>query len=158
MVKQWGNIGSGATAFTVDSTSLQAALAFGEAQTIIRMLGSYVIGPSAAPAATDSCIVSLGIGIVSSDAAAVGATAMPDPGGEARFPWLYWANHNLVYRSTEVDSSSPAGAVRVDFDIKSMRKVKPSESIVFLGQYENISGDPSVFLHTGRVRLLLAIH
>jgi len=129
-----------------------------EAQTILRMLGEYIIGPDAttAPTAGDFVSINVGIAVVSTDAAAV--TAVPEPGGEARYPWLYWANHPIAFEGASAVPDDPRAALRVKFDIRSQRKVKPSESLVLITEYEDGNGTPSVLVQVGRTRVLVAVH
>jgi len=122
------------------------------------MLGEYSIFPTAAPAAGDEMEFCIGIGVVSSDAATVGASAMPDPCDEPEYPWLYWASHPFGFNGTAVETALASGSVRKHFDIKSMRKIKPSESLVVIGQYADIgsAGEPPMTIVVGGLRVLLA--
>jgi len=158
MTKQWTSMSGNTTLFTSDSTAIQGSVAFVEAQTILRMLGEYVIGPdaTAAPTAGDRVSINVGIAVVSSDAAVV--TAVPEPGGEARYPWLYWANHPIIFEGNSVVPDDPRATRIVKFDIRSQRKVKPSESLVLITEYEDGNGAPSVLVTVGRTRVLVAIH
>ena len=162
MRKHWVGAGGTAADFTGDSTvNLQQVGGTGglaDAFTVLRMLGGYTIFPTSAPVAGDEVTVSYGIGVVSSDAATVGASALPDPGTEPEYPWLYWASHALGYSNNSVQQITGAGAVRVDFDIKSMRKIKPSESLVSVAQYNNVAtgGNPPLTIVVGGLRVLVA--
>ena len=102
MAKHWHVIAGVSLSFTVDVTGLGGGLALDGPWTAIRMLGEYTIGPDAAPAAGDQCTIGVGIGVVSSDAFAVGSTAMPDPVGEPEYPWLYWAEHDFHFVDTSL--------------------------------------------------------
>ncbi len=124
--------------------------------TILRMLGEYVIVPTAAPVAGDEALVTVGIGMVSTDAAALGETAMPDPASDADYDWLYWSSHRLVFGTTSVDPSSLGASVRKLFDVRSMRKFKPSSSLVMVVQLESGIGDPPVTISVGYTRVLIA--
>ncbi len=157
--KSWSAIPSIALAgFTGNATVSGASIAFTQASTIMRMLGEYVIAPLGGGtfAATDACTISIGIGVISSDAFALGATSFPDPGGEPEYPWLYWAMH-FIYFGDLVGSANHAGViVRKAFDVKSMRKVKPRQSLVFIAQYSDHSGTPPMELQVASTRVLLA--
>jgi len=124
--------------------------------TVIRMIGEYIIAPTTAPVALDKVRMIVGIGVVSTDAATVGASALPDPGAEPDYPWLYWKDHPVQYASTEVDPAGEAGTVRASFDIHSMRKIKPRESLVFVFEYNNVNGDPPLTAGVGLTRVLVA--
>ncbi len=157
--KEWNSLGSTAApiALTGSSTAIVAGtLDFQAAVTVLRMLGEYTINPgAAAPVSGDSCRIGVGIGVISSDAATLGATAAPDPNAEAEYPWLYWAVHPMVFRSTSQDPSSAAASVRHRFDVRSMRKIKPRESLVMIVEYLNNNGDPEITFFGGTVRVLI---
>ena len=156
MAKHWDEIGAATVAFGGSSTILTAALAFDEAWTVIRLLGEYSVGPGVAPVAGDQVAIGVGIGVVSSDAVAAGAGSMPDPVLEPGYPWLYWADHRLSFSSTSVDPSSNSASLRRAFDVKSMRKIKPRESLVLVAEYLNIVGDPPINFLAGKTRVLVA--
>ena len=156
MQKHWHQLNGTVFAFTVDATALLGSLALDGPFTVLRMLGEYIIGPTSAPVAADRAEISCGIGVVSSDAAAVGATAMPDPRDEADFPWLFWASHELLFPTTTADPSALVSSVRRTFDIKSMRKLKPRESLVFVAQYVDKGGAPPVSIVSAVTRILVA--
>ena len=120
----------------------------------MRMLGEYLIVPTSAPVATDQARVSVGIAVFAEDAVAAGA--FPDPDDEPEFPWMYWASHPFHFSSTSTDPSSAGAALRHTFDIRSMRKVKPQQSLAFAVQYVNVTGNPPLTICTGGIRLLIA--
>jgi len=159
MQKRWSNIGGETpTNFTTDSTAVIAnVLGFTEAETVIRMIGEYIIGLTAAAAAQDHCVLGVGIGIFSSDAVTLGGTAVPDPFGEPSYPWLYWASHPMHFPETAVNQAgAPPGSLRRTFDIRSMRKVKPRESLAMIVEYRDGSGAPPITFSPGKTRVLLA--
>ena len=82
---------------------------------------------------------------------------MPDPATDANYPWLYWASHKLFFTSSGNSGEGGAGySLRRSFDIKSMRKLKPSESLAFVFQYSDIAGAPPLQFTAGQTRVLLA--
>ena len=126
--------------------------------TVLRMLGEYVIAPTGNLTAGDRCSVGIGIGVVSADAATLGATALPDPEGEPEYPWLYWASHDFYFPAggTPLQPAGPSESVRVTFDVKSMRKVKPREVLAYVVDYTDGSGTPPLTLASGPIRVLKA--
>ena len=153
--KAWTQLLGQTTAFTADATSIIAGtFTPGEPGTILRMLGEYIIGPTSAPVAGDGVVVGIGIGIVSADAAAAGSASMPDPGGEPDFPWLYWMRHPFFYAGTSVQNGSGQDTVRKFFDSRSMRKIKPRESLVMVAEYGNLAGTPPLEVTVGGIRVL----
>jgi len=160
MPKHWERIGSSALiGFTGDATGLAAnPLDLPEAWTCLRLIGEYIIAAAATTiVAADFASIAVGIGVVSTDAATLGASAMPDPAGEPDFPWLYWASHSFSFLTTsDPEPSGAAGSVRKAFDVKSMRKIKPRESLVMVAQYTDVTGAPPLNWGHGITRVLVA--
>ena len=69
-------------------------------------------------------LVSAGIGIVSTDAAAIGITAMPTPLADADWPGWVWfySGAAIVQPSTGELANNPVASVRLPIDSKAMRK------------------------------------
>ena len=155
MDKEWNAIPGISLVVGSDNTFLGGGLSPGTSATVLRMLGEYVIAPRTSPVAIDEAQVVIGIGVISGDAFAAGAASVPDPGGEPEYPWLYWASHSLFFGSTQVDPASDAASLRAKFDIRSMRKMKPRETLAFIVQYININGNPDLKLLIGATRVLL---
>ncbi len=155
--KHWDSLAGAIILSTGNSTfAASGSLNLDEAWTVIRMLGEYTIAPTSAPAALDCAAIAVGIGVFSTDAVAVGASALPDPGQEPSFPWLYWADHSLQFATTTADPSGVAGTVRHSFDVRSMRKLKPREALLMVGEYINVVGNPPLTFHSGGTRILVA--
>ena len=93
--KEWVNIPASTNSFTGNATGSGGALESGTKLTVLRMLGEYAITLVPAPVALDECEIAVAIGVISSDAFALGASAFPDPVEEPEYPWLYWASHKL---------------------------------------------------------------
>ena len=84
---------------------------------------------SAAAAAGNAFIGAVGIGIVSNQAFAIGATAVPMPiDEEDSETWLWHHYVNLVAPST-TDFAPGAVNQRIEIDSKAMRKVEQNETI-----------------------------
>ena len=138
------------------TTSLGGSLAFSIPATILRMRGEiFAITDGAAE--SEALSMTLGIGVVSSDAFAAGAGSMPDPGGEPEYPWLYWTAFFIINQSG--DTASTPGeqnqigqAYRLRFDSKAMRKVKPGQSLTWVIQTDNATA-ADIFL--GQTRVLI---
>ena len=159
MAKQWGSIPAANITIAANSTVAPAAFGVVEAQTVMRMLGEYVIGvtPATPPTLGDKVGIAVGLGVISSDAFA--AVATPDPAAEPEYPWMYWASYCLSFNEgAAVQRTGTLGGLRVSFDIRSMRKMKPRESLAWVIQYVDIVGTPSVDIEIAHTRLLLAVH
>ena len=93
MVKSWDGPNLTATVeFTGSATGLPGArLEFTRARTLLRLIGQFsaYMDPSGA-AAEDSAAITFALGVISTDAIQLGATAVPDPMAESDYPWLYW--------------------------------------------------------------------
>ena len=159
LVKEWNGLNAIVLDLTADGTVLGSSLNFASAATVMRMLGEYVITPtSGGPiAADDAAVVSVGVGVVSTDAFNAGATAMPDPGSEPEFPWLYWMRHAVYMGAGTVADNAEqiGGAVRESFDVRGMRKMKPSESLALIVEYSDLQGTPALTLTFGGARVLI---
>jgi len=139
---------------TFISGGVNSALPF----TVLRMLGEYIITPDAAPSAQDACSVIVGIGVVSTDAFGVGSTAVPNPSGEVEYPWLYWAAHDFFFSdSTLLTGGDPARSIRRSFDVRSMRKVKPAQTLCMVIDYLDTTGAPPLQLELSQTRVLTAL-
>ena len=158
--KLWQGIPSIQLAMAANGTFAGPSLPFTSPQTVIRMLGEYVVTVTATPAAADAAKVGVGLAKVSTDAFGAGATALPDPISDPDFPWLYWAVHVFAFPvANQTDSNqSITGSLRHRYDIRSMRKFTANESLVLVAQYEDLSGAPPLLLSTGNSRILTTLH
>ncbi len=155
MDKHWSAHGGISFSATANGLAVGSPLNFDESWTVLRMIGSWIAGPDAAPTAQDQCTVTIGIGVFSMDAITLGITALPEPLQEPEFPWLYWESHRLFMAGTDVEGRTMS-SVRRTFDIRSMRKIKPREGLVTIAQYEDGVGTPPVQINTSSVRTLVA--
>ena len=122
------------------------------------MLGEYAINPTGTIAANDEALVVFAIGKVSTDAFAAGAASLPDPAAEPEYPWLYWASHPMIFGGSTLDPSTAPASLRHSFDVRTMRKFRPGESLVSVIQHVDVAGTPSMFLNIGHTRVLTTIH
>ncbi len=159
--KQWGAIfgaSQNLSAFGLFTTV--GKIDFTSKQTVLRMIGEYVITSRPVLANADEADVTVAIGKFATDAYTLGATAMPEPNQEPEFPWLYWASHPFHSTGTEADNNAQVNgiSVRHSFDIRTMRKFSPGETLGFVIQAEDVAGSPAMDIHLGTVRVLLTIH
>ncbi len=97
----------------------------------------------------------MALGIFSTDAFAAGA--VPEPIEEAEYPWLYHKVHQVVFFSNS-STTAPGGSwLRQSFDVRSMRKVGPRETLAWVVQYIDVVGAPPVTAISSLVRVLLAL-
>ena len=103
----------------------------GEGNTIVRIRGHLSAYLDAASAANNGFAVTLGIGIVTDQAFAIGATALPNPNDDTDWSWL-WTHYAFVMSPTGTVGEAPTAArLDVVVDTKAMRKIKLNE-IVFM--------------------------
>ncbi len=159
--KEWRSLpGGGPINMTATGTFGLSALPFTSPSTILRMIGEYVLSatPGGTFAASDAVGIMMAIGIISSDAFAVGTTAFPDPGGEPQYPWLFWKDHAFLMEDATPSPSAPPVVVRHSFDIGSMRRIKPRESLIWAIEYGDIAGAPPMTAILGSTRVLIGLH
>ena len=161
--KQWSSIPSLKIDMTADGNKGGSILDFAEAATVLRMIGEYILVPTGVASAADDVRIGIGIGVVSSDAAALGATALPDPIGEPEYPWLFWAVHGLYFAAATSGTAGQGpqgfgGSLRRSFDVRSMRKLKPRESLVAVVEYSDGTGTPPITIKMSNTRVLLGLH
>jgi len=156
-LKHWHGLAGGVSNLTAAGTSLFTSFGAPDTpSTILRMIFEYAIGPTSAPTALDGCVISMGLGIVSTDAAAVGATAMPDPStnGDPEFPWLWTASHVFHMPDTDPAAAVATASGRFFVDNRAMRILRPRSSLAFVLQYEDVNGTPPMSLAIGGARVL----
>ena len=156
--KLWAGVPGISAAISVAGTTVGGGFAFTSPQTVLRMLGEYTLVAAPTPTADDFCVITVALGKVSSDAATLGATAVPDPAGEPEYPWLYWAAHPMYFGAAAVDGASASNSVRQTFDIRSMRKFKARESLLWVIEYSDLNGTPSIRMILGQTRILTTLH
>ncbi len=159
MPKHWHFIPGANLAFTGNATGVGGSLALDGPWTVIRMLGEYLIHFTGGSTIVigDKATFALGIGVVSSDAVAAGAASLPDPAGEPEYPWLFWTSHELAaIEADALQRGGELGVIRRSFDIRSMRKLKPRESLVFVAQYVDVAGTPFIDVAIAQTRVLVA--
>ena len=158
MAKHWHFIPSLEFALTAAGTNVGGNLQLDGPFTVLRMLGSFLCTNSGTVVAGDAVNITIGIGVVSADAIAGGATTLPDPNGEPDYPWLYWEDVALFFRASGSPGleEGPGANVLTKFDIKSMRKIKPREGLVVVLSYTDNAGTPPIQVQFNRTRVLVA--
>ena len=157
MSKIWRDIGPGSSPLNTHGlTTLLGTLDFNQPETILRMVGEYSFQPDTTSAAVagDRAVITVGIGLVSLDAAVAGATALPDPDGDSQYDWLYWHAHSY-YVGTIL--TNPVIALRHQIDVRSMRRAKARQTLVFLVQFDIESLTPVVRFMQPRIRVLVGL-
>ncbi len=154
--KVWTVLAGISQSMTANATFLGGTFNSSVPFTVLRMLGEYIIAPTDGGTfvAGDAAGITVGIGVVSTDA--VGAGALPDPASEPEYPWLYWASHVVFLVDNSIASQvGLAGSVRANYDIKTMRKVSPRQSLKVSVDYSDLTGTPPLTVVLGQTRVLL---
>ena len=154
--KSWFSIPAITLPFTGNATVSGGALLFDIPATVLRIRGELIYQMQATGIAIgDQARVGFGLGIVSQDAFALGATALPDPLGDVSFPWLFWNETNFASELAAATNTAGSAVRRLVVDTKAMRKLKPEEALVAIYQYDDITGTPGVDVHQGQLRTLI---
>jgi len=102
-----------------------------ETLTVTRIRGLLTCDLSIVGGANEGFQLTYGIGIVSSDAFAVGATAVPNP--QEDMDWGGWMTHGFMNIVSPVATLSQASSqvkrVQAVIDVKAMRKMSPNETL-----------------------------
>ncbi len=157
MRKQWSGSQFGEVTLSTTNTSLGLAVISEPAEeaTILRLIGeALVVGT---PDGTgDDTVVGLGIAVVNENALTVGTTALPGPISDPEHDWLW---HAYIPLASSVSTAGSDVAItlnkRVPIQSRAMRKVRPDESLVMMGQLS--LGDFATVLVSGGVRALIAV-
>ena len=161
MLKEWLPLPGTAADLTASGTLVaMASLVFTGPGTILRMIGEYVIFPTAPLVAGDEAVVQVGIGIFSSDAVTLGATALPEPFGDVSYAgWLYTADHPFGANAAVEESALALMSIRKHFDVKSMRKFRTDQTIAMVAMLADVGsgGAPPMTIVAGGTKLLGAI-
>jgi len=98
-----------------------------------------------------------GLGVYSSDAFGIGATAMPGPVTDADYDWIWHSIYTLgpASVSTELDDVI-TGNVAFEVDSKAMRKLKPNQTIGWMVEGAVVNGG-GVFDFSVAVRQLFKL-
>ncbi len=157
--KLWAGLPGIELSLTAAGTSLGGSLAFNTRDTVMRMIGEYTIGadPASLPSIADSVFITVALARVSSDAFAAGAGSVPDPAEEPEYPWLYWKAHHLEFPTAGANTSTFVGSVRQAFDVRTMRKFSPRESLAWIVQYVDGAGTPPVIVGIAQSRVLIGL-
>jgi len=122
-------------------TSLQAA-------TLLRTRGE-ILASIDGPVDNDACSVACGITVVTEEQLAVGLTAVPDPAVDLDADWLW---HGFIPLKAQAGTGVGASlnvvgvAHRLTIDSKAMRKLRPTNSLVFAAKNSGLAGTPAVDL------------
>ncbi len=130
----WGDGPGGTTSTQVNSSATRilgsgVALTTEDRVTLVRLRGHLVANVASATAAGDGVVGAFGIALVTSDAFAVGVSAVPDPLTEAEFQWLYYTKVSWRVPAPSADIRDGYDRTIV-IDNKAMRKWRDGMTMV----------------------------
>jgi len=155
--KSWLKLTEFSASVTADATQGGSKIDFSGPGTILRIRGSWHCSLDSTAQLDDVMRITCAIGIVSTDAATLGATALPDPQAEPEYPWLYWSQMTLVAAviGTSFGGAWGPAAQSQEIDTKAMRRVKPGQSLVYYTQTTAATGAPVTNLNGQACRVLI---
>ncbi len=153
--KEWTNMLFTSNDIATETTTAGGSVAFAIPGTVLRVRGYVQAMFDESAQVTDRMIVTFGLGLFSTDAVALGATALPEPKDEPEYPWLWWGEMHLQSNATAGPISWGPTAQRLEVDSRAMRKFKPRESLSWVIQTTLDVGAPVTIISTGTTRVLI---
>ena len=153
--KQWAVAPSGLNALSGDQTFFIGSLAFSFPATILRVRGFVWAAMDQTKQLGDLAEVTWGLAVLSTDAVTAGVGSVPDPAGDADFPWMWWGSMQLDSFVSAAEEVWGTTAQRQEVDTKAMRKIKPNESVLMIGQIGGSVGAPVIDVAIGKMRMLI---
>ena len=134
------DVGPGGQTVTTYATSGVTLLGFGAAAvvdglTLIRLRGDIEIILMGASGISNGYAGAMGIGIVTAEAFAAGATAMPDP--VADLEWDGWLWHQFIQVHSDIIKSTTLNIPNQHYsvDSKAMRKLRLGDTIFMSSEF-----------------------
>ncbi len=128
------------------SVGTNLGVGIGGGVTLIRTRGwaSFHFDPTSI---ADTFNVGIGLGVYSSDAFTIGATAMPGPLTDADYDWIFHTTlvFGPAFSATE-DGTNIRNNHWLEVDSKAMRKIKPNQTIGWIAEGDVLSGGGTVDL------------
>jgi len=144
--KHWHSITPARVDFATNGTAILGQFSGNvDPFTFLRGLGEILVAPTGNGtfAAQDAARLTIGLAIITADAAALGLTAVPDPDDEPDYDWLWWYSTTVQFEgSADAPGQEIALTNRIRLETKAMRKVKPQMAVVMIGQYVDVNGAP----------------
>ena len=155
--KSWFGMSSLRQSFSTDGTRLASgSLGFTSTSTILRVRTPEILAFfDNTQQAGDLINLTFGLGIFSTDAVALGATAMPDPGAEADYPWLWWGSIHLEGDAAASESGTGISVVRINPETKAMRKIRAGQSLTWVVEATSAAGAPTTIINVSQSRVLI---
>ena len=132
--------------------------------TIRRVRGVIIASLNGTLAGSDHVRIGIGLAVFSTDSVVAGGASLPEPLGDPAFPWMWWREISLRMPGSSTNATwvNPGGwglaAQQIEVDVKAMRIIRPDQSLAWVIQYSNTSGNPPVALDFGIHRVLEGLH
>ncbi len=155
--KSWSFAPAFSTVLAAVGTTIGGSVLFTGPATILRVRGAVQASFDSTVQNTDQMRLVFGLGIVSTDAATLGASAVPDPGGEAEYPWLWWGSMQLRASANAAEGAWGTQAQKLEVDSKAMRRVKPGESLLWVVEVASVTGAPVTNIDFLQTRVFIGV-
>jgi len=133
--KEWIDMNNTLTAIDLAEGTVglgPQGLVAGFANTILRLRG--IIGVQLDPGGVDErVLVTFGIIVTTAVAFATGTTALPSPVAESDKDWM-WIGSAFLTSGAEAAVIPDRLSAEIEVDSKAMRKVKPNDTVVLIGE------------------------
>ncbi len=152
---EWSNLADQCSVqVSSGGATLISSLSFEDPGTIVRSRGIISVRPSAYTADVEIC-GAFGVGLVSSEALAIGVTAISEPFTDADWGgWMVWRPFNFrIEFISAVGVLFGDATVEIEIDSKAQRKVEPNSAMVFVAESQ-----VGAFNIAEQVRLLQLLH
>ena len=153
--KAWLSIPAHTAEISSAGTNGGSQLAFASPSTILRIRGNCWAAMDATKQIGDLMTITWALGIVSTDAATLGSTALPDPSTEPEYPWLWWRQMHLWAQLASGNEAWGTSAQLLEIDSKAMRRVAPGQSLVWFTQTGSVTGAPVTRIVGDELRVLI---
>ena len=153
--KTWVAIASSFQSVSTNTTLAGNGVTTSVKSTILRCRGFVQATMDSTAQIGDVMQLTFGLGLVSSDAFAVGAISLPDPGIDVGYPWLWWGQMKLESEiAAGADTWGPQ-AMRLEVDTKAMRRWGPDMTLAWVCNTEGAAGAPATLVTFGQTRVLI---
>jgi len=155
--KEWQQGSFSRQAISAAGTFAGGGLDFAQPITVLRSRGYVQAAFDETVQAGDTMLLTFGLGIVSTDAANLGATALPDPGSDVAYPWLWWGEMFLEAFAADVATLHAWGSTnqRLEVDTKAMRRARLDQSLIWVIEAAQVTGAPVTNVEIGTTRILV---
>ncbi len=137
---------AGGMALAAGGSALLSLVTAGGPSTLMRSRGEIAASIDGA-ATDDKVVVACGLIKATEEQVAVGITAIPDPFADLDATWLW--HGFLCMQAQGTDQAVPTGSALLSVDSKAMRRLKQTESIVFVASASSIANPPATDLTFG---------